>query len=214
LNRGAGRNQSSCTKRPTLRGGHANRGGHATRGCHADKICALHQIREALGEEEEYISKTKPETDEDREMEGDDKPPINNATGQHRIFEDITGPTKQLSQPVQKARKALMVSCDDMHEMVLTILQDMARRHFRNICGVSEGETWPLPDSVCLQEGTNIPYYVPHFHLGVQAQVNNKIFRKVANLTMEEFVSEVTIGTVKNSACYSAKPGILTQRII
>jgi hypothetical protein len=94
-------------------------------------------------------------------------------------------------------------------KIVLTIPQDMARRYFRNICRASKGEPWPLPDSMHLQEGTNIPYHVPHFHLGVRAKVNIEIFKKVANLTMEEVVSEAKIRTVNNSAFYSIKPGIL-----
>jgi hypothetical protein len=80
---------------------------------------------------------------------------------------------------VQKSRK------------LLTELQDMAQCHFREVCGVAHGDPWSAPDSitVCVQEGSNMPYYTPKFELGVKAKVNVNIFKKVADLTMDEIVS-------------------------
>jgi hypothetical protein len=81
----------------------------------------------------------------------------------------------------------------------------MARQHFREVCGVSRGDPWPEPDSIRLQEGTNMRYYTPNFWCGVQEKVNVDIFKKVANETMDKLVSERNVSNMNHSAGYSAK---------
>jgi hypothetical protein len=76
----------------------------------------------------------------------------------------------------------------------------MERRHFRALCGVSDGDPWPAPDTVRLQEGTNMPFHTPDFRLGLKAKVNNDLFKKVVNETMNEIVSESHLSALNHSA--------------
>jgi hypothetical protein len=69
----------------------------------------------------------------------------------------------------------------------------MGRQHFRNLCGVAEGQLWPDPDEVRLQEGTGERFYTPDFRLGVGARVNQQIFHRVVNSVMQEIVSVLTL---------------------
>jgi hypothetical protein len=77
----------------------------------------------------------------------------------------------------------------------------MERRHFREACGVANGDPWPAPDSVRLQPGTNMPYCCPNFRLGLTAKVNVDIFKKVVKLTMDEIVSKQSFSGAQHSAC-------------
>jgi hypothetical protein len=77
----------------------------------------------------------------------------------------------------------------------------MERRHFRTLCGVADGDPWPAPDLVRLQEGTNMPYHTPNFRLGLKAKVNHDLFQKVVNETMIEIVSELCFSKENHSPC-------------
>jgi hypothetical protein len=165
------------------------RGPPPSRGRRIQKSRARRHIQAAVNVPAEELDNNE-DLGVEREDEGsmEDVPSVEK--DDNRIFEDITSAAKKLSIPVQKARKVLMVSASVMFKSLLTGLQDMERRHFRALCGVTQSEPWPFPDGeVRLKEGTDDAYYTPDFRLGVTAKVNVDLFKRVVDLTMQEIVS-------------------------
>jgi hypothetical protein len=71
----------------------------------------------------------------------------------------------------------------------------MSRQHFRDLCGVADGQPWPMPDEVRLQEGTGERYHTPDFNLGVREKVNRQIFARVVSSIMDDVVSVLILQT-------------------
>jgi hypothetical protein len=84
----------------------------------------------------------------------------------------------------------------------------MCRRHFRELCGVEEGQPWPDPSEVRLQEGTGERFYTPDFRLGVGAKINQQLFERAASLVMEDVVSVANLKLSRRLSSCSA-PGAL-----
>jgi hypothetical protein len=70
----------------------------------------------------------------------------------------------------------------------------MSREHFRDLCGVEEGQPWPRPDEVRLQPGTGERFYTPDFMLGVLAKVNRQLFNRVVTSILDDVVSVSVLG--------------------
>jgi hypothetical protein len=84
----------------------------------------------------------------------------------------------------------------------------MCRRQLRELSGVEDGEPWPDPSEVRLQEGTGQQYYTPDFSLGVGAKVNQQLFERAATLVMNDVVSVTYLKLSRRLNSYSASSAV------
>ena len=70
---------------------------------------------------------------------------------------------------------------------MLTIGQSEGLKKFRELCGVSNKEKWPVPGGdERLRPDTNEVFYTPDFREDVTHPTNVAIFQKVALCIMED----------------------------